>query len=283
MLMKRMFGKWLLLLFSAWATISSAQTITVKTSDTLRALGQKWATTYGAGHAPTKIETTGDGTAEVFAAFAARKADVVITSRKIRFKEVQACEQAFGQRPTEFRVGVIGAAVYVHADNPVTTLMYEELEAIYLGKRRNWKQVGGQDAAMTVYGVSTNTLAGELFVAEVLMGKMVTNDVRLVTATELATTLARDVNAIGFGDFAALPGLRAVKVKRAYSSTPVEPSAEAIGNRIYPITQFVYAYVSPEANKGEIKSFVDWLRSDEGQQTAVATGYFAVAAKWRTP
>ena len=281
--MKRMSRKCLLLLFCAWATIGSAQSFVVKTSDTLRDLGQKWATTYSAAHAPAKIEVTGDGTAEVFAAFAARKADVVLTSRKIRFKEVQACETAFGQRATEFKVSVIGAAVYVHVDNPVTTLMYEELEAIYLGKRRNWKQVGGQDAAMTVYGVGTNTLAGELFVAEALTGKMVTNDVRLVAPAELATIMVRDVHAIGFGDFRSVPGLRALKIKRAYSSTPVEPSAEAIGNRIYPITQFVYAYVNPEANKGEIKSFVDWLRSDEGQQTAVAAGCFAVPGKWRTP
>lgn len=281
--MKRTFGTWLLFLFSAWATTGHAQSITVKTSDTLRDLGQQWATTYSAAHAPTKIEVTGDVTAEVFAAFAARKSDVAFTSRKIRFKEVQACEQAFGHRPAELRVGVIGAAVYVHADNPVTTLTYEELEAIYLGKRRNWKQVGGQDATITVYGVRTNTLAGELFVAEVLTGKMVTNDVRLVAPSDLATTVARDVHAIGFGDFANLPGLRAVKIKRAYSSTPVEPGAETIANRIYPITQFVYAYVNPEANKGEIKSYLDWIRSEEGQQTVVAAGGFAVPAKWRTP
>lgn len=274
---------WFLLLFWTGAATGIAQSITVKTSDPLRGLTQKWADAYVAGHTQARIEVGGDGTAEVFAAFAARKSDVAITSRKIRFKEVQACEAAFGQRPTEFKVGVIGAAVYVHADNPVTTLMYEDLEAIYLGKRRNWKQAGGPDAAITVYGVGTNTLAGELFVAEVLTGKMVTNDVRLVAPAELAPALARDVHAIGFGDFANLPDLRVVRIKRAYSSTPVAPDPEAIGNRIYPITQFVYAYVNPEANHGGIKAIVDWLRGDEGRQAVVATGCFAVAPKWRTP
>jgi phosphate transport system substrate-binding protein len=161
--------------------------------------------------------------------------------------------------------------------------MYEELEDIFLGKRRNWKQVGGKESPMTVYGVATNTLAGELFSLEVLTGKAITNDVRLVSQVELLNAIARDPNAIGFGDFSGAPGVRALKIKRVYSSTPVEPNADAIANRIYPISQYVCTYLNPEVNQGEIKSYVDWIRSDEGQQVATQAGCFAVPAKWRTP
>ena len=66
-----------------------------------------------------------------------------------------------------------------------------------------------------------------------------------------------------------------------YSSTPVEPSADNISSRIYPITRFVYGYVDPVANQGEIKTCLDWLRSDEGQAIAKQAGYFPLAAKWR--
>jgi phosphate transport system substrate-binding protein len=258
-----------------------AESITVKTSDTLLPLSQKWAEAYATSHAETKFQVTGGGAAAALVALAERKAGFVTISRAIRFKETQACEAALGQRPTEFKVGVIGAAVYVHTNNPVTVLMYDELESIYKGKFRNWKQVGGKDAAIVVYGVETNTPAGELFGEEVLNGKAVTNDVKIVTQAELLNAIAQNPNAIGFGAFTPTNGLRALNIKRAYSSTPVAPTAEDISNRIYPIARFLYGYLSPDATKGEAKSYLDWIRSDEGQQIAVQAGYYALPPKWR--
>jgi phosphate transport system substrate-binding protein len=259
----------------------SAQPLTINCSDTLVSLSQKWADTYTAKHPDTKIQVTGSGTPAVFATFAAGKCNLVIAPRAMRYKEAQPCVVAFGQRPTEFKVGVNGVAVYVHPDNPVQVLNYDELFDIYKGKRRNWKQFGGRDATITAYGVETNTAAGELFAEEVLSSKGMTNDVHLVAGQELLPSIAHDPNAIGFGAFTPGEGVRALQIKRAFSSTPVEPSSEAIANRIYPISRFLYCYLNPKTNQGEIKSYLDWLRSDEGQQTAAQAGFYVLPPKWR--
>jgi phosphate transport system substrate-binding protein len=271
----------LALAVGAGLSSASAQPITVQTSDNLLDLGQKWAEAYTAKHPETKIEVTTGTPPDIFAALAGRKTDLVTVARKIRFKETQACEAVFGQRPAEFKVGVIGTAVYVNADNPVTVLTYDELEAAFTGKRRNWKQLGGKDAAIVAYAVATNTLAGELFALEVLGGKPMTNDVRLMSEAELSKVIAGNPNAIGFGALARAEGIRAINIKRAYSSTPVEPGADTIANRIYPISQFIYCYLNPDANKGEIKAYLDWIRSDEGQPVAAQAGCYVVPAKWR--
>jgi len=264
-----------------FAAPASAQSIRVKTSDTLLPLNQKWAEAYTARHAEIKFDVTGGGTSAALAALAERKANLATISRAIRYKETQACEAALGKRPTEFKVGVAGAAVFVHSNNPVTVLMYDELDGIYKGKFRNWKQVGGKDAPIVVYGVETNTPAGELFGEEVLNGKGVTNDVHIVSQTELLNAVAQNPNAIGFGAFARTNGIRALSIKRTYSSTPVAPSAEDISNRIFPISRFVFSYLSPEANQSEGKAYLDWIRSEEGQQIAVQSGYYVLPAKWR--
>lgn len=259
-----------------------AEPITVQSADTLLSLNQKWADAYKAKHSEAKLENTASSTVTALAALAERKANIVVIPRAIRFKETQACEAALGKRPTEFKVGVVGAAVYVHSNNPVTVLMYEELENIYKGKFRNWKQLGGKDAPIVVYGVATNTAAGELFGEEVLSGKGLTSDVQIVSQEALLQAVAGNPNAIGFGAFTAANDIRALEIKRTYSSTPVRPSADEIANRIYPISRFLFAYLSPVADQTSGKAYLDWIRTDEGQQIAVQAGFYVLPNKWRT-
>ena len=280
--MKAAFGGILTLLAVCFsATTGLTQVITVQSSDTLLSLNQKWADGYKGKHAEARLEITGSGTGAALTALAERKAMIAVIPRAIRFKETQACETALGKRPTEFKVGVVGAAVYVHPDNPVTVLMYEELENVFKGKFRNWKQLGGKDAPIVVYGVETNTASGELFGEEVLNGKQVTNDVRIVSQAELLKVIAQNPSAIGFGAFTPTSDVRALEIKRTYSSTPVRPSADDIANRIYPISRFLFSYLSPAADQTAGTAYLDWIRSDEGQQIAVEAGYFVLPAKWR--
>ena len=142
-------------------------------------------------------------------------------------------------------------AVYVNAGNPVTELTYDEISGIYRGKLRNWKDLGGSDTPIVVLGSETNTPAGELFLDEVLAGKDFAMDVRFIAQAELLKGVARETNAVGFGAFVrAAEGTRALSIKRVFSSTPVEPSEEAISNRIYPISRFLYFYLNPASNQG---------------------------------
>jgi phosphate transport system substrate-binding protein len=270
-----------LLIACALGTAGHAEPIAVQSSDTLLPLNQKWADAYKAKHSEATFQVSGGATSAALTALAERKAKIALIPRAIRFKETQACEAALGKRPTEFKVGVVGAAVFVHSNNPVTVLMYEELDGIFKGKFRNWKQLGGKDAPIVVLGVETNTPAGELFGEEVLNGKSVTNDVRNVSQAELLKAIAESPNAIGFGAFTPTNGVRALEIKRTYSSTPVRPSADDIANRIYPISRFLFSYLSPAADQSAGKAYHDWIRSDEGQQLAVQEGYFVLPSKWR--
>jgi phosphate transport system substrate-binding protein len=274
----------LLTLVAALVSLTSvvAETITAAGSDTLVSLGQKCAAAYQAKHPETKILVAGGGEAAAFEALAEHKINLATVSRSIRFRETDACKKVFGQRPTEFKLGVNGAVVYVNADNPLKVLNYDELAAVFTGKTRNWKNLGGPDLPITVYGVDTNSAAGELFVVEVMMRQPLTNDLQIIPGPELLKAIAQDKHAIGFGSLASLDGTRALQIKRAVSSTPVEPTPDAIANRFFPISRFIYCYLDPAANQGDLKSYLLWLHSDEGQRLVSESGYFPLPAKWRT-
>lgn len=265
------------------AAIASGQTLTLKVSDTLLEVNQKWAAAYQSKHPGAAIQVTADGTTAAFAALAGKTVDLVIVSRSMRYKEAQACEAVFHQRPPEFKVAVSGLAVYVNASNSVKVLTYDELAAIFKGQTRNWKELdGGKNQAVSVYALATNSVNGELFNEEVLNGRGFSAAAQPVAGPDLLKTVAADPAAIGFGALAPAEGVRPLSIKRVYSSTPVNPSADNIARRIYPISRYVYSYSNPAAQPEAIKAYLDWIRSDEGQQVAREAGFYALPAILRS-
>src|SRR5690349_23446986 len=106
----------MLLASSLWAT---AENITVKGSDTLVILAQKWAEVYMSKHPEVKIQVTGGGSGIGFAALQNNTTDIADASRPIKPAERAACIKAFNKNPREYKVALDGLSVYVHADNPI--------------------------------------------------------------------------------------------------------------------------------------------------------------------
>lgn len=261
---------------------ASGQTLIVKVSDTLLGLNQKWAEAYQAKHPAVAIQVAGEGTAAVFAALAGKKADLVVASRAVRYKEAQACEAAFGRRPMVYKAAVSGVAVYVNTTNPVNVISYDELYDIFRGRSQSWKELdGGKDQAISVYAQDTNSVYGELFNEEVLDGGGFSAEVHFLGGQELLKAVAADPKAIGFGALTPAEGIQPLRIKRARSSTPVAPTEDNIARRIYPISRYVYCYSSPAAKPDEVKAYLDWIRSDEGQQVAKEAGFYALPATLR--
>src|SRR5258705_2712175 len=94
-------AKYSLALAAVLVTAGSAfaGSITVKGSDTLVILAQKWAETYMGKHPEVKIQVTGGGTGTGFSALQGQATDLCDASRKIKASEIEACIKAFGKKP----------------------------------------------------------------------------------------------------------------------------------------------------------------------------------------
>ena len=155
----------------AFATAAHAGNITVKGSDTMVVLAQKWAETYMNQNPGTKVQVTGGGTGTGFAALQNQTTDLCNASRKIKAKEIEACVKAFGKRPTEYKVALDGLSVYVHESNSLKELSMEQVEKIFTGRIKNWKEVGGNDAPIILYSRENSSGTYEFFKDHVLKGK----------------------------------------------------------------------------------------------------------------
>ena len=267
---------------SALALSVSAANITVKGSDTLVILAQKWAEVYMSSHSDTKIQVTGGGSGVGFAALQNKTTDLADASRKIKPAEVAACVKTFGKRPTEYKVALDGLSVYLNESNPINELTIDQLDDIFSGKVKNWKDVGGPDAPIIVYSRENSSGTYEFFKEHVLKGKDFASNAQTMQGTAvLLQAVAKEKNGIGYGGAAYGAGAKHIKVKKNDSSDAIEPTEETVLNGTYPIWRYLYVYVNPELDKGEIAKYLNWIRSDEGQKLVKEIGYYPLPKNLR--
>jgi len=266
----------------AFAVSASAGNITVKGSDTLVILAQKWAEVYMGENSETKIQVTGGGTGTGFAALQNRTTDLCNASRKIRATEIAACVKAFDKRPTEYKVALDGLSVYIAESNPVKQLSMAQLEGIFTGKIRNWKEVGGPEAPITIYSRENSSGTYEFFKEQVLKGKDFAASAQTMPGTAaVLQAVAKDKNGIGYGGAAYGAGAKHINVSREEGSAAVEPTEENVLNQTYPIWRHLFIYLNPELEKGEVAKYLKWIRSENGQKVVKDVGYYPLPKNLR--
>jgi phosphate transport system substrate-binding protein len=259
-----------------------AGNITVKGSDTLVILAQKWAEIYMQKTPETKIQVTGGGSGIGFAALQNKTTDLANASRKIKSKETEACVKAFGKRPTEYKVALDGLSVYVNDANSVAALSLKQLDDIFTGRVKNWREVGGSDAPITIYSRENSSGTYEFFKEHVLKGKDFAATAQTLQGTaQVIQNISKEKNGIGYGGGAYGSGVKHLKIKKGESSPAIEPTEENVVNGTYPIWRYLYIYVNPALDKGEISTYLTWIRSDEGQKVVKDVGYYPLPVNLR--
>ncbi len=118
------------------------KTITIKGSDTMVILGQRWAEQYMGKNPGTVVQVTGGGSGTGIAALINGATDICESSRPLDAKERAQIKTKFGKEPVEIPVAMDGLAVFVHESNPLKTITLPELRALYTGQVKNWREFG---------------------------------------------------------------------------------------------------------------------------------------------
>jgi phosphate transport system substrate-binding protein len=265
---------------TGWA---DAGEITVKGSDTLVILAQKWAETYMGLHSDVKIQVTGGGSGIGFAALQNQTTDLCDASRKIKSGELIKCITTFHKAPTEYKVALDGLSVYVNSANAVANLSLGQLKDIFTGKIKNWQAVGGPNLPITVYSRENSSGTYEFFKSEVLKGEDFAASAQTMPGTAaLVQAVGSDPGAIGYGGAAYGSGVKHLGVKKDDSSPAIEPTEETVENQSYPIWRYLYVYVNPALDKDEIADYLKWIRSDDGQKIVKDQGYYPLPQPLRS-
>lgn len=245
----------------------------LKGSDTVLPLAQKEAENYMKVNKAAKVVVTGGGSGVGLAALVDGTTDIAMASRKIKMSEKMKLQEA-GKGTKEVVIAYDALAVIVNPENTVSQLTREQLEAIFTGKTKNWKEVGGSDMPIVVYSRETSSGTYEFFKEHVMNNKNYAPSVLSMPATgSIIQSVSQTRGAIGYVGLAYIEKeVKALKVSYDKGKTYVGPSMATAKDKTYPVIRPLYYYYITSIEKN-VKPFVDYTLSAEGQKTVEAIGY----------
>ncbi len=254
-----------------------------KGSDTLVNVAQAWAEAYGKINPEVAVAISGGGSGTGIAAMINGTVDIANASRKMKDKEIQQAEK-HGQNPVEHVVGYDALAVFLHKDNPVKSLNLAQLGEIYGrdGKITKWTDLGvevpgckGQEIILVSRQNNSGTYA---YFKEAVLEK---NKYRMGTldmhgSKDVVDLVEKTPCAIGYSGLAyATDHVNLPCISKNEGDRCVNPSVASASDGSYPIARPLFMYTNGEP-QGEIKNYLDWILSDEGQCIILNMGYAPV-------
>jgi phosphate transport system substrate-binding protein len=262
------------LIATAALVYAKGTTITVKGSDTMVILAQRWAEAYMAANPDVTVQVTGGGSGVGISALINGTTDICNSSRPMKQSERDKLKSRFNSLGVEIKAAKDGITVFLNEANPVSELTLDQIKGIYTGTITNWKQVGGNDAKIILYGRENSSGTYVYFRDEVLAGKDYSPLMQSLPGTAaVVNAVTKDVNGIGYGGAAYGKGIKFAKVKKDAASPGYQPTAETIKAGTYPITRYLYMYVQSRP-VGSMKQYIDWILSADGQKVVTNVGYF---------
>jgi phosphate transport system substrate-binding protein len=258
-----------------FAFAAAPERITVKGSDTLVILAQKWAEVYMKSNANVNIQVTGGGSGVGISALINGATDICNASRPMKTTEKEKLKARYNTLGVEVKCAKDGITIYLNPANKVKELSIKQLGQIYRGEITNWKEVGGDNQAIKLYGRENSSGTYVFFQENVVKGDYVSSCQTLPGTAAVVNAVKKDAAGIGYGGAAYAEGIVICKVKKEDNSPAFLPTAETIKSNEYPITRYLYMYLRNRPT-GEIKKYVDWILSPEGQKLVVDMGYFPV-------
>jgi phosphate transport system substrate-binding protein len=248
--------------------------VTIKGSDTMVILAQRWAEEFMKKNPKVKVQVTGGGTGTGIAALINGTTEIATASRPMKDPEKEKLRSRFNTPGNEIAVAKDGVTFYVNEKNPLNSATSEQLKGIYLGDITNWKDVGGPSAPVVLYSRESSS-GTYVFVKDHLLGgdDFAASAQTLPGTAAVVNAVSKETNGIGYGGAAYAKGIKELKVKKG--AEEIAPSGENIKSGKYPLSRDLFFYTRGKPS-GDAKAFIDFVLSAEGQQLASKVGYFPV-------
>ena len=178
-----------------------------------------------------------------------------------------------GAALVEQPVSLDALAVFVLKDNPVQSLTIAQVKDIFQGTTTNWREVGGPDAPIVLYGRESSSGTYDYFREHVLAKEDFASRVQTLQGTAaIINAVGSDANGIGYGGIAYAAAARPLAIS-ADGAPAVAPSEETVADGSYPLSRKLFLYHAANAPE-RVTAFVDWSLTPEAQALVTRVGYF---------
>ncbi len=173
-----------------------------------------------------------------------------------------------------FPFAIDGVALVVNPANKVSEITAAQAIDIYNGKITNWKELGGEDASITLYTREDGSGTRETFVEQALKKNPIVQSANVVNSNgAMKTAVAQDKQAIGYVGIGHLD-----KSVKGLVFDKMVPSQENAASGAYTVTRLLYMNTKGEPT-GLTKLFIDYIYTPEGAEIIQKSGYIPTGRK----
>ncbi len=175
--------------------------------------------------------------------------------------------------------------VYVHKDNPIKSISFEELACIYGegGKCESWSSIGVEVPGCSsgeIIRVSRQSNSGTYeFFREAVLGKE--GDFKLGSrdmqgSKDVVDLVTHTPCAIGYSGIGYLNDqVKAVCLAHDKGQPCILPTQASAADGSYPLSRPLYMYTLGEA-EGPVADYLAWILTPAGQEIVTRSGFVAV-------
>lgn len=264
-------------------------------SDTLASMLSLWGSEFKNYYPNVNVQVQASGSSTAAPALTQGTAQFGPMSRPMRLRELEAFANEHGYMPTELKVAIDAIGIFVHKDNPLRGLNFQQIDSIFsitmrcngdfpisywseLGLSGDWAkrriQLFGRNSVSGTYGYFKQTaLCGGDFKANV-------NE--LPGSASVVQSVASGINTIGYSGVGyQVSGAKLLPISLREGEPYIAATEASILSGSYPLSRFLYLYINkhPAKSLSAIETeFIRFIYSKEGQNAVRKDGYVAITS-----
>ncbi len=269
--------------------------LTTVGSDTLAGMTTLWVEEFQQLYPSVNGQVQASGSSTAPPALTERTAQFGPMSRPMRNREIEAFERAHGYKPTELRIAIDAIGIFVHRDNPIKGLNFNQLDSIFSATLRcgstehisTWAELGldyqWAKRGMQMFGRNSVSGTYGYFKKNALCGGDFKNNVNEQPGSaSVVQSVSSAINTIGYSGVGyRVSGVKLLPIAK-HGQDYVQASQENILSGKYPLSRYLYVYI----NKNPVKplspierEFVRFIFSKQGQALVAKDGYIPISAE----
>ncbi len=254
--------------------LDSNTTIRIKGSDTMLYLTNLLAQEYMRNDPSVSIYVEGGGTVTGIKALSEGTIDICTASRPLKGEEVKILADKYKSVGMSTIIAKDALSIYVNLKNPLENISTQQLKQIFLCEIKTWSALNWDDKRINIVGRNPNSGTYLYFKEHILEGEDYCEEIQIKPTTEsIVEFVSENIYSIGYGGIGYVTdSVKSLKING------INPSEKNVIDDIYPISRYLHFYTLNQP-EGEVKKFIDWVISDEGQKLVRQSGYIPIWLK----